>query len=195
MRDKRSLVRKAMKTASAWEEGEDWAFSEESPSKREFTDQYNYRPKHVKVLAKCLRSTMMALGHANSAHSRFAKLKSSDISPDGNLGGQGYMSSIPQMRRQLANVVEALSSLSDTLYDEIQAPHWQEAEKRLPPKERQEIEDLVEDSEEIRDDPEAWAIEEEEEADHENDGHARSKRSSMDNFEACYFSISDKRGQ
>jgi len=190
---KRLAVREvlAKKGNSAWEEG-DWAFAEDKePNSRDFPQEYTYKPKNVKVLAKCLRSTMMALGHAHSAHTRFSKLKSVDISPDGNLGGRGYMSRIPRMRRQYANVLEALSGLADTLYDEIRAPHWQAVEKALPPKEREEIEDIVEDAEDIREDPEGWAEEEEEEEElesklEETDPSA-SKKASIDPFEQLYF--------
>lgn len=196
---KRQVVQRVMtqrKQASAWEE-DDWAFAadENSPSQRDFSAEYTYKPKNVKILARCLRSTMMALGHAHSAHARFSKLKSVDISPDGNLGGRGYINQIPQMRRQYANVVEALSSLSDTLYDEIRAPHWQEVEEALPPAEKKEVEDIVDDVEDIREDPEGWAQEEEEEEDLEEmasetlDTETGKKKKASTAFEKLYFGL------
>jgi len=79
--------------------------------------EHKYNKKCNKNLAKVLRATLSALGHAMSAYSTFAKIKSRDISPDGNLGGRGYIMEIKAMRRQYINMVEALSALSDTLYD------------------------------------------------------------------------------
>ena len=60
------------------------------------------------------------------------------------------------------NIVEALSALSDTLYDEVTADHWQlEKEKVLV--------QVMEDIEEIKDDPEGWALQEETEDDPEDE--------------------------
>jgi hypothetical protein len=85
-----------------------------------------------------------------TAYSVFAKIKSRDISPDGNLGGRGYIMEIKAVRRQYMNVVEALSAISDTLYDEITADHWADAQGRL-------VQEVLEEVEEIKDDPEIWA--------------------------------------
>jgi hypothetical protein len=53
------------------------------------------------------------------------------------------------------NVVEALSAMSDTLYDEITADHWKSEQSKM-------LNQVMEEIEEIKDDPEAWAIETEE---------------------------------
>jgi hypothetical protein len=109
----------------------------------------------------------MALGHATSAYNRFVKIKSRNVSPDGSLGGKGYIAKIPEMRRQLMNCVEALSALTDTIYDELNAPHWNPSEDTLDPRDREEVREIVEDVEEIKDDPEGWAEEQEDEMDDE----------------------------
>ena len=62
------------------------------------------------------------------------------------------------------NIVEALSSLSDTLYDEPNAPHWHPAAETGGPREREEVREIMDDAEEIRQDPEAWAEQEEAES-------------------------------
>ena len=90
-----------------------------------------------------------------SAYSTFAKIKSRDISPDGNLGGRGYIMEIKAIRRQYMNVVEALSAMSDTLYDEITADHWKVEQNKM-------LNQVMEEIEEMKDDPEGWAIEVEE---------------------------------
>lgn len=148
----------------------EWGWGPPGPSERQIDTAFVFNARHIKPLALVLRSTLMALGHATSAHSRFVKVKSCNVSPDGALGGRGYIQKIPDMRRQLMNVVEALSALSDTLYDELNAPHWSPQADTLNPRDREEVKEIVEDVKEIKEDPEAWAEEEEAEMDEDNGG-------------------------
>lgn len=161
----------------------EWAWASPGASEREMSPEFSYEPKCAKPLASALRSTLMALGHAVSAQQTFTKIKSARISPDGALGGKGYIQKISDMRRQYANCVEVLSALSDTIYDEINAPHWNPAiEDDLSGRDREEVEELLSDAEEIKDDPEGWAHEEEQEMDEENEKgkRARGKAASRD---------------
>ena len=123
---------------------------------RDIDPNYEYDPKNLEPLVRCLRSALMALGHATSAHHAFVKLKSRDVSPDGMLGGQGFVQHVAEMRQQFAACVEALSGLTDTLYDEIKAPHWSEEAEEEAGEELEEVEEL-------REDPEGWAQQEEQE--------------------------------
>jgi hypothetical protein len=134
-----------------------WAFADQPPSRRELTGDFNYSPKNMKPLATVLRATLAALGHTLSAYNQFAKIKSAKISPDGSLGGRGYIQKIQDMRRQYMNCVEALSALSDTLYDETTAPHWAVLSRQQDEKEEKQIVELIQDSEQIREDPQEWA--------------------------------------
>jgi hypothetical protein len=128
-----------------------WAWGGYTPSERKNVAEYEFNYKCSKDLAKVLRATLFSLGHAMSAYTIFAKLKSRDVSPDGNLGGKGYIQEIKTMRKQYMNIVEALSSLTDTLYDEIKAPHWSMKSR--------EAEKVIDQVEEVKDDPEGWAQE------------------------------------
>lgn len=142
-------------------DSKEWGWATPAEQVRHLTDGYVFNSKKLKPLACTLRSALMALGHVTSAHSRFVKIKSSNISPDGKLGGVGYIAKISDMRRQLMNTIEALSAFTDTIYDELNAPHWNEAEDTLTPRDRETVQEIVEESEEIREDPEGWAQEEE----------------------------------
>lgn len=142
-----------------------WGWGSPGPSEREIQPTFTFNAKHLKPLAKTLRSALMALGHCTSAYNRFVKIKSRNVSPDGALGGKGYIQKIPDMRRQLMNCIEALSALTDTIYDEMHAPHWNPSEDTLDSRDRDEVKEIIEDAEEIKDDPEAWAEEQEEEMD------------------------------
>lgn len=152
-----------------------WAAN--GPSQREITKGFEFNPNKLKPLAKCLRATLMALGHAQSAYHDFTKLKSAVISPDGNLGGKGYIQQIAEMRRQYMNVSEALSALSDTIYDELNAPHWavQAGEESSTTRTREDVAEIMDDVEEIRENPEAVA-EDMEEKWEEEPGHAKTAR-------------------
>jgi hypothetical protein len=149
------------------EKGE-WGWGAPGPNERTIQEDFVFNPRYLKPLALVLRSSLMALGHATSAHARFVKIKSRNVSPDGALGGKGYIAKIPDMRRQIMNVVEALSAMTDTVYDEINAPHWDPAEDIMDARDRQEVLNIVDEAEDIREDPEGWAREEEEEEDDES---------------------------
>ena len=127
------------------------------PSQRTLIEDHDFNYKSSKELAKVLRATLSSLGHAMSAYTIFTKLKSRDVSPDGSLGGKGYIQEIKHMRKQYMNIVEALSSMTDTLYDEIKAPHWSQKSR--------DTETIVEQAEAIKDDPEQWAEEQNEQLD------------------------------
>lgn len=138
-----------------------WAFSPPGASKREITNDFEYSHRNLKPLAKCFRATNSALGFALSAYNIFAKMQSRKVSGDGLLGGKGYVQKITDMRRQYMNIVEALSSMSDTLKDELDAPHWTEVSRKLP--NTDEVSEDLEEAEEIKENPEAWADSEMEE--------------------------------
>jgi hypothetical protein len=158
-----------------------WAWGAPGPEERGIkgTD-FEFQPGNLKPIAGALRSTLMALGHAISAHNTFSRIKSGKVSPDGALGGKGYIMKIADIRRQYMNCVEALSSLSDTLYDETTASHWTLEDEIgvTDNRERQEVKQIVDDAEAIKKDPEEWAQEEDLEMDDEHGKTAASKTAS-----------------
>jgi len=137
-----------------------WAYNDIAPSLREIPNDFNYSPRHQKPLAKILRATLAALGHTLSGYNRFAKIKSARVSPDGAMGGRGYIQKIADMRKQYMNCVEALSALADTIYDEINAPHWSVMSRQEEDGEKAEIKAIIGDAESIRSDPQEWAEQE-----------------------------------
>lgn len=151
------------------EDGETWGWPAfPGPGERNIQEEFVFNAKYLKPLAKSMRAALMSMGHVVSAYNTFAKIKSRNISPDGSLGGKGYIQKIPDMRRQLMNCVEALSSFTDTVYDELNAPHWNPAEDTLDARSREEVKQIVQEAEEIKDDPESWAEGEEDDEDGED---------------------------
>ena len=140
-----------------------WAWGDTGASERRIPADFVFKKHAQKALAKTMRSSLSAMGHALSAYHTFTKIKSADVSPDGALGGRGYIQKVAHMRRAYMNVAEALSALSDTIYDEINAPHWSETGT---PKE---VKEIMEEAEEIREDPEAWAEEQQENSKEESE--------------------------
>lgn len=139
-----------------------WGWGSPGPSEREMSSGFKFKPGNLKPLATSLRASLAALGHAMSAYQTFSKIKSARVSPDGALGGKGYIAKIADMRRQYMNVVEALSALTDTIYDEVNAPHWDPSIREQDPREREKVQEIMNDAEEIREDPGGWAEDEEE---------------------------------
>jgi hypothetical protein len=170
---KKHMQRQAVRSKTAGEvrfvkdrSGDDkqWGWPTPGPSERTL-GKFEFNPKNLKPLAETLRATLLAMGHALSAYTSFTKLKSAQVSPDGSLGGKGYIQKITEMRRAYMNACEALSALSDTLYDEIHAPHWDSAEQAQDNREREKVKDIMDDVEEIRKSPEDFAEKEEESMD------------------------------
>ena len=95
-------------------DAKEWAWAAPGASERKISENFIFNAKELKPLALTLRSSLMALGHVTSAHARFVKVKSRNVSPDGALGGMGYVQKIPDMRRQLMNCIEVLSAITDT---------------------------------------------------------------------------------
>jgi hypothetical protein len=66
----------------------------------------------------------ICLKYLSEAMAEFIALKSIDISPDGKLGGKGFVMEIPEIRQKLYGCVESISTVIDTVYDETRAKHW-----------------------------------------------------------------------
>jgi hypothetical protein len=117
----------------------------ETDLKRKIPDKHAFDPKSLKPLSKMLWATSVALGHALTAHRQFSRLKSVSFSPDGLVGGQGYVMKVKDVRSHLFEACEQLSAICDTIHDEIHAPHW---------KPKMAVEGLLGDAEDYMDDPE-----------------------------------------
>jgi hypothetical protein len=132
--------------------------------KRAIPKGYAYDSKALKPLAKMLWAMSVALGHALTAHRQFTKVKSSTISPDGLIGGRGYVMSVKDVRKALYDACEWLSTVSDTIHDELNAPHWKPKLAELEKNDIESVERLVGDAERILDNPEEEAEEDIEKA-------------------------------
>ena len=191
---KRKMTRVAGEVRFIKDKGGDekqWGWGLNGPSEREMDDKFKYDPKNLEPLAKSLRSVLVGLGHVQSAYNTFTKIKSAQVSPDGNMGGRGYIQRVTDLRRQFMNCSEALSAISDTLYDEINAPHWNPSQEKQDPRERQDVVQIMEDVEDIKQNPEEWAETDEQEDfgddDAEDDDNGATHLSSTQRVASAYL--------
>jgi hypothetical protein len=77
------------------------------------------------------------------------------------IGGTGYVKKISGIRQEYNNIIEALSSLSDTYYDEITAEHWKASMEDEPEDVRREVDEMLDSVEDIRYAPESFARQQE----------------------------------
>lgn len=110
---------------------------------------FDWSSESLRNLAKILWATQRSHSYAVSALRMISKMPSSSFSPDGLLGGRGYIQSIKDMRTSLGQAVEVLSNFTDTLYDEVNAGHWDAAETKDSNK-------MVQKAEEVKSNPEQF---------------------------------------
>lgn len=140
-----------------------------STHKRDIPREHPYDPKALKPMAKMLWAMSVSLGHALTAYRQFTRLKSVSISPDGLIGGRGYVMGIKEVRQKLYEACEALSLISDTVHDEINGPHWKPRLALLDKNDAEDVSRFVEESQKNLDNPEEDAEESLAEIEGEND--------------------------
>lgn len=131
-----------------------------APTKRQIPENHEFNPKALKPMARMLWAMSVSLGHALAAYRQFTRLKSVTVSPDGLVGGRGYVMSVKDVRSRLYEACEALSSISDTVHDEINAPHWKPKLAELEKNDQDDVEKLLGEAEHNLEDPESEAEDE-----------------------------------
>ena len=130
-----------------------------NPASRKIPASHNFDPKAIKPLVKMLWATSVALGHTLTAHRQFSRLKSVAFSPDGLVGGQGYVMGVKDVRAKLYEASEHLSTICDAIYDEVNAPHWKPKLADLEKSDKAEVKNLLDDATDYMEDPEGEAEE------------------------------------
>lgn len=115
--------------------------------RREISDDFKYDKKKLKHLTFVLHNVNVSLGALASALNRLSKLRGPTISPDGLLGGLGYIMPIKDMKLNLHEAVQRLSDIQDSIADEMNNPRWdasEDKEVREVLKEKEKVEEQVE---------------------------------------------------
>ena len=125
---------------------------DQGPIRRDIrVKDFDWSPDSLRNLAKILWATQRAHSYAMSAYRLFSKMPSAEFSPDGMLGGRGYIQNVKDMRSSLAGAVETLSAFTDTVHDEVNGQHWQTAEEAAPT-----VQPMVKDAEAVKANPEQF---------------------------------------
>lgn len=122
-------------------------------------DGFEWSQDALKNLTKILWAAQRSHSYATAALRLFSKMPSSQFSPDGLLGGRGYIQSVKEMRNDLGQAVEVLSSFTDTIYDEVNADHWSSVDAPA---------DLLQDTEHVKENPEEFVEQQYEEEEGES---------------------------
>lgn len=117
---------------------------------REIPEDAKYDASKLKHLKKILHNINIAVGNLTGASKEFSLLKGPDISPDGMLGGKGYIKTVREIKEALATSVHTLADVGDTLVDELNNPKWGIKDKELEKVEKEKAE-IDEQAEEIDD--------------------------------------------
>jgi hypothetical protein len=91
---------------------------------REGLENYPFKEKGVRAVAKTYKNLADSFLCLSKAMNNFSSCKSSEISPDGKLGGKGYIQPIKSIRTSMAECLNIMSDLIDTFHDEVNSPYW-----------------------------------------------------------------------
>jgi len=112
---------------------------------------FEYNPSKATVLKKALHNINVSLGTMISAMKDLSILRGSDITPDGMLGGRGFIMPFKEVKSKINAAITDLSDVTDTLADELTNPKWglSDSEKKKVKQENEVIEEEVSEVEEV----------------------------------------------
>ena len=112
---------------------------------------FEYDPSKATILKKALHNINVSLGTMISAMKDLSILRGSDITPDGMLGGRGFIMPFKEVKSKINAAITDLSDVTDTLADELTNPKWglSDSEKKKVKKENEIIEEEVQEVEEV----------------------------------------------
>lgn len=110
--------------------------------RREIPEDFKYNAKKLKHLKHILHNVTVALGTLTSSLNEFSKLKGPEVSPDGLLGGVGYIIPLKEIKETINSNIRGLSDVADCLADELTNPRWNTQDDK-------EIEKLIKEKEEV----------------------------------------------
>lgn len=93
-------------------------------SKRDLEGVPPYEKENVKYVANLLASISCAFQGVKSALDQFSTLPIDKVSPDGKLGGKGYVIPIKEIKEELVKSYARFSDFKDTLSDELNNQRW-----------------------------------------------------------------------
>lgn len=121
---------------------------------REGLDGFRFKDQGIKAIANTYKHLAKAFMELAVANNTFSSCKSSQISPDGKLGGKGYVLSIRDIRESFGNIMNSMSELIDTFHDEVNSPYLKKTileDNPIIKNILSEAEDIIDKAEDIED--------------------------------------------
>ncbi len=103
----------------------DTSYKKNKGLKRELSGTSPYKTENVKYVVDMLTSLNTASAAIAKAGDVLAGINAHDISPDGLIGGRGYVTTIKDIRQDLTSAANIISDLNDALADELNNPKWE----------------------------------------------------------------------
>jgi hypothetical protein len=112
---------------------------------------FDYDPSKATILKKALHNINVSLGTMISAMKELSILRGSEITPDGMLGGRGFIMPFKDVKAKINAAITDLSDVTDTLADELTNPKWglSDSEKKKVKQENEVVEEEVQEVEEV----------------------------------------------
>jgi len=113
-------------------------------------DGFEFDKSKAKILKDALHNLNVALGTMVSSMKELAILRGSDITPDGKIGGRGFIMEFKDVKSIIHRTIEDLSNVTDTIADELTNPKWglKDKELKVVEKEKEEVEEEKDDAQE-----------------------------------------------
>jgi len=155
LKDKQNMDRKRLTMRLAAQKAADKKAADKKETvkgelKRDI-EGFDYDPSKANVLKKALHNINVSLGTMISAMKELSMLRGSEITPDGRLGGRGFIMPFKDMKAKITTAITELSDVTDTLADELTNPKWglSPVEKKKVKEENQVVEEEVQEIEEV----------------------------------------------
>lgn len=112
---------------------------------------FDYDPSKAAVLKKALHNINVSLGTMISAMKDLSILRGSEVTPDGMLGGRGFIMPFKELKQRINAAITDLSDVTDTLADELTNPKWglSDSEKKKVKQDNETIEEEIQEVEEV----------------------------------------------
>lgn len=114
-------------------------------------DGFDYDSSKAAILKKALHNINVSLGTMISAMKDLSILRGSEITPDGMLGGRGFIMPFRDIKFKLNTAITELSDVTDSIADELTNPKWglSISDRKKVKQEVQDIEEEVQEVEEL----------------------------------------------
>lgn len=114
-------------------------------------DGFEYDKSKAKILKDVLHNVNVSLGTLMAAMKQLSMLRGSDVTPDGKIGGRGFIMEFKDVKQGINESVGTLSDITDSIADELKNPGWglKDSEVKKLKKEQEKAEEIEEEVEEM----------------------------------------------